>query len=533
MGKNLKLGLIKILIAQIQIVYIFATFPRPIFNVTYMTRLFFGFLFFLHLAGFSQDQDNAKSFDSLFYEIAVNISSSDPSKAMHLSDSLYNYSVNARQKVRALMLSADIFSKQERRQESIEYALKALKIAESSKDYSFQARIYGFMSTEYRLLGFLDKGKEYLLKGMEVSNKIEDKNQVTKFQAMANHELADFAMEAGEYEEAIQYLNLALLGYQKEENEQMRYFVMGNAEELLGRSNMALGNDEEALEHFSKANVLVNKSGSGNTIWAAMIYQGIGAMYLKGKQLDSAEVYLKKSLLISDPSSHGSLKELVFESMTSYYKHRGHLDSSAIFASKYRDISRTNTSKKRQMVNREFNRALSASGNDSQQSSSFPYIVGIIGLLLLLAVFYFWKKRPSSKINRSEAEKSPDGNGITISDSTLKELMQKLQNFEDSENYLDKNMSFSLLVGYLNTNAKYLNYILKNIKEKDFNSYINDLRVEYIISKLKSDPQYLNYKISHLADISGFSSHSNFSANFKRSTDLSPSDFIDDVRKTG
>src|SRR5690606_6813433 len=159
---------------------------------------------------FSQIEKEAKDFESVFYHIAVNVSSANPTQAMHLADSLYSYSVNDTQRIKSLMLRADILEKQEKREEAIEEARKALKIAESSNNYSFQARIYGFLSTQYRNIGFVDKGRGLLEKGIEISSKIEDKIQVTKYKAMAKQELADYAIEAEDYLKALEYLDLAI-----------------------------------------------------------------------------------------------------------------------------------------------------------------------------------------------------------------------------------------------------------------------------------------------------------------------------------
>ena len=491
--------------------------------------------FCLLLSGslFSQTESEAKAFDSIFYDVAVNTLSSNPTRALHLADSLYNYSINDKQRIKSLMLSASVFEKQEKRKEAIEYAMKALKIAKKSKDFSFQARIFGFMSTQYRSLGFTDKGKEFIQKGLDISSKMENKVQVTKYQAMANHELADYAMDEGEYEKAIEYMNLALLGYNNEEDPRLKHFQVANAEELFGRCYLALGKIEQAFKHFSKAKNLIIESEAANSIWAALIYQGIGSTYLEKGEVDSAGVYLKKALVISEESSPGSLKELIYESMSSYYKQEGELDSSAIYASKYRDISKENSSKKNHMLNSEFNRVTSAPEQRSNNNPIYIIISIILGIGIILTIYLFQRKKaPKTLAEEDINKKSVKSNGILISLRAQEELLQKLKGFELSEGFLDKNMSFPGLVSYLNTNAKYLNYILKKEENKDFNTYINDLRIEYIISKLKSDPEYLNYKISYLADISGFSSHSNFSANFKRVTQFSPSEFIESINNS-
>ncbi|WP_310993268.1 helix-turn-helix domain-containing protein [Aequorivita marina] len=90
-------------------------------------------------------------------------------------------------------------------------------------------------------------------------------------------------------------------------------------------------------------------------------------------------------------------------------------------------------------------------------------------------------------------------------------------------------MTIALMASKLQTNSNYIRYILKKKKNKSYNNYINELRIEYIIDKLKSDPTYLQFKISHLAQESGFSSHSTFTKTFKSVVGMSPSTFIKEV----
>ena len=52
-------------------------------------------------------------------------------------------------------------------------------------------------------------------------------------------------------------------------------------------------------------------------------------------------------------------------------------------------------------------------------------------------------------------------------------------------------------------------------QEVELNIAINKLRINFIVEKLKSDPNFINYKISYLAETSGFSSHSTFATIFK------------------
>ena len=83
----------------------------------------------------------------------------------------------------------------------------------------------------------------------------------------------------------------------------------------------------------------------------------------------------------------------------------------------------------------------------------------------------------------------------------------------------------------LDTNTKYISEIIHTHKNKNFNTYINELRINHIIQLMKEDKKYLNYKVSYLAEESGFSSHSAFTVVFKSITGITPKQFISFLKK--
>ena len=105
-------------------------------------------------------------------------------------------------------------------------------------------------------------------------------------------------------------------------------------------------------------------------------------------------------------------------------------------------------------------------------------------------------------------------------------ILSKMKKFEDSNKFLQKEMSLAMLASQFGTNTKYLSEIINKHLGKNFNNYINDLRINYIVEKLKTTPKYLNYKVSYLAEETGFSSHSSFTTVFKNTTGISPNVFI-------
>ncbi len=105
-------------------------------------------------------------------------------------------------------------------------------------------------------------------------------------------------------------------------------------------------------------------------------------------------------------------------------------------------------------------------------------------------------------------------------------ILEKLDGFENSEQFMQKNMSLSTLATLLDVNPKYLSETINRTKGKNFNAYINELRINRIAFLLKNNPEYRNYKISYLAEHSGFSSHSAFATVFKSVTGMTPNAFI-------
>lgn len=129
-------------------------------------------------------------------------------------------------------------------------------------------------------------------------------------------------------------------------------------------------------------------------------------------------------------------------------------------------------------------------------------------------------------------EKNPEKDSNKISKEKEEEILQKLEEFEQSDRFLNKSMSLSLLSSQMEVNTKYLSEVINTHKEKNFNGYINELRINHIAHLLKTDAVFLNYKVSYLAEYSGFSSHSTFTTVFKSVTGMSPNAYIQEISKS-
>jgi AraC-like DNA-binding protein len=174
-------------------------------------------------------------------------------------------------------------------------------------------------------------------------------------------------------------------------------------------------------------------------------------------------------------------------------------------------------------------------------------LTAIVILMMWLAVRWFFANKTQhlqdiisylKLIKNIETKREPvvkSGKNLSIPKDTEDLLLTKLEKFESGKKYLTKDFSLAQLAALLDTNTKYLSEVINKYKRKNFNSYTNELRIRYIVEKLKNDPKYLSYKVSYLAEECGFSSHSLFSAAFKTHTGITPNVFIqflsDDLRR--
>jgi len=124
-----------------------------------------------------------------------------------------------------------------------------------------------------------------------------------------------------------------------------------------------------------------------------------------------------------------------------------------------------------------------------------------------------------------------DKEGFYIPDETLAGLLKKLDKFEKSNRFIEKNVSLSSMAHDLDTNVSYISRIIKEYRGKNFNNYINGLRIEFVTQLLYNDPQYRKYKIAYLASYVGFSSGAVFTNIFKKETGMTPSYFINQLSK--
>jgi len=115
---------------------------------------------------------------------------------------------------------------------------------------------------------------------------------------------------------------------------------------------------------------------------------------------------------------------------------------------------------------------------------------------------------------------------LDLSPDIIAALEEGLHHFEQEKAFTDRSLSINSLAKSLNTNPNYLSKFINRTKNMSFTHYVNNLRIEYCVLKLKEDPMYKKYTIEAIAQEFGFKTGGAFSRSFERNTGIKPSYFI-------
>ena len=491
-------------------------------------------------SGFSQSK-----YDSIFSETAQVLLSSNPKKALKNTDYLYKISSNNAERIKACMLRATLLRQYGLRNEAILSLKRADSIVTIDKNYNLQARINGFLSTLYRENEIYSLGKIHLQKALAVSKKIEDKNEMYKFQGNLSQEIAYYEMYDKKYAKAIEHLKNGNQLFEKAGSGFDKNFQFAVNDELIAKNYLSLQKIDSAMIFFQKAMTELNESQYSNSPLKGFLYNGLANVYYSKADYKKAIENYQKAEQIADASNFFALKQEVYTSLLEFYKKTDN-KKYILYNEKNLELNK-NEEHSRKIIADDLIKSLRKKQveNKSEYQKTTLIIIGIsIFIIIIIVCFNYYRRQQDYKkfksfINKSQAipeaevEVKPKKEIAKeyMSETTENTILESIKEFEKSHFYLNKDLSLNSVAADLNINHRYLSYVINKHKSKDFAGYINELRINYIVDRLKSDSNYLKYKISYLADQSGFSSHSRFTITFKKITGVSPLDFITYLQK--
>ncbi|WP_165585219.1 AraC family transcriptional regulator [Chryseobacterium soli] len=514
-------------------------------------------LVFLLITAVSISAQKISRFDQICERTSAFDSHKDLSKALKTADSLYKSAQNPLDEVKSLLLTAQLYHKAGDLKKSLCFGENANSLVNQIDNPEWAAHVDIFLARQYRQVSLYKRSKKYILIGLDTAPRIADIPKKHELVGILNQEMAYYEIETGNYSQAVLYIERSLQSFEKI-NIKGEDKTRAASYQLLGDIYFKLVDYTVSENYYRKAEELLKEKSSCTL---GLVYNGLGGIRLKQKNWKDADLYLNKAESIADTSRSLRLKKAVYSNINDYYEGTGDNYKASLYAGKYMKAYDGLSARTREFAGTVENpfKSNETSGplNIAKNAVIIILCAALIGLIIsfrlkqkkqhskfknIIRTRVYVKDSPQKFFNKPDdhefsnisVEEMDDTNDEStrkrnepiMTSETETKLLELLEEFEKGILYNSKNMSLPFLAGELNTNTKYLSYVINQHKNADFKTYINRLRITYIVDKLINDEKYRQYKISILADECGFSSHSKFASVFKAVTDFSPSAYI-------
>lgn len=448
---------------------------------------------------------------------------------------------------------AGIFQKQLKFKEAVNNYILAEK-SNTDIDFSYILKLnIAVIKSEY--LGEIDEALQLYKECYTyyIKNGIRNPKYNSFYQEIL-FDIADAFKAKKMIDSATHYNKLGIIEAQFSKDEQMKYLFTLNE----GANQVLNKNYKTALDSINKAfPIMLKYKNKGNTLAAyyylGKVYEGMNNESFAVKNYQSVDsMYLINKKIT--PEFVGGYSFLI-----SYYKKKDDkvnqlkyitrfMSIDSAFQRNYKDIYKT--------IQNEYTIPNLLSDKESVISSlrkdknySYWIFVSLLLIIIVIGIFgikqYKQKKlyrqrfekiisktnldrKNESDINTSLVQQNED---IGIAKEVISKIIERLNDFEFQNQYLQNNITIQSLSEEFETNNKYLSKIIKKYKKKPFIQYINDLRIEYAINQLQTDKKLRNYTIIALTKEFGFNSTESFTTAFAKRTGIKPIYFIKQLEK--
>lgn len=162
-----------------------------------------------------------------------------------------------------------------------------------------------------------------------------------------------------------------------------------------------------------------------------------------------------------------------------------------------------------------------------------PVFVSLLVFIILFLFFVLKRKKKSAGVDndgpdvldfpRKEDEKYKM-NRLTKEECEM--LYERLNRYMQSENpYMNKDLKIADLADTLHTSSHSLSYLFNQYLNVSYYDFVNEWRITEF-KKLVTEDTSSRYTLNALADLCGFSSRASFFRSFKKSTGITPNEYI-------
>jgi len=387
-------------------------------------------------------------------------------------------------------------------------------------------------------------------------------------QGRIHYNLADTYIEINKMDSAKTLIQEGVQAALKNKNSYKYYQYLF----LDGFYNLKLNKYDIAIEKLLKCKEFFAKNENDLNISYTLLNLGKAYDGLKNKD-KAAENFIAIDSI--EQKSNNTFPELrdIYTYLIDYYKEKNNKEKQLYYIERFLKVDKLLDSQFK-YISRELPRRYDTPQllkekeniiNDLQNRKKILYIsISILFIGLLVLLYLYKKSKNSEKRHREIAQKlihsieeknnaftEPEPNVIitdisdkkisfnqieskskSIPEDVVQFILKGLENFETKQQFLKKGITLSSLAKTLKTNSAYLSDVINTYKEKNFASYLNDLRINYALTRLVHDKKFRSYKLSVISEELGYNNEQAFSIAFKKKTGTTLSIYIKEVEKS-
>ncbi|QIY89497.1 helix-turn-helix domain-containing protein [Chryseobacterium gallinarum] len=431
------------------------------------------------------------------------------------------------------------------------------KYAKNLQAFDYVSDIYRMRSNAYREMGLIDECLAELKKSLINVEDIKAPNRRFYRKSLIYESYAGIYESKGDSKKHIFYRHRSIVSsYQMPENNpetiNAKYQNLAYQFASLGLAYSNLKVNDSARYYFKKA-LKIHESDKYDIYvnGRATLLSDMAKFYNDNGEYHHAILFAKKAERFEKQTPMPYIRKDIYHTLFSSYVETHKQDSSRYYSKLYVSLSDSLLKSEKESMITPVKQIIS--DKEHENKTTIKNILIISALILFAAIlmgWLFWRRKNRiihgkykdliAKISEQQNEqklelKNNVGNNqtkasITITDETIKALLLKLEKFENSKKYLRKDVNLTWLANNLSTNTKYLSEVIKVYRNHNFTSYINELRINYIIRKLYENPVYREYKITYLAEECGYATPRVFVNAFKQQTGFTPSYFVEQLK---
>ncbi|MBC8755602.1 tetratricopeptide repeat protein [Kordia sp. YSTF-M3] len=440
-------------------------------------------------------------------------------------------------------------------EKAIEAYYNALTIAKKNKDVDQELIAYSGLIAFLPFINKEDKAVDFSVYALSLVDKASFKNKENHVKVLTT--ICDAFMAQGDYDSMLPHLEKGIALAEK------LNYQAGLLDLYIKKGKFFRHKKkwEQAFLYLHKAETILKENHVANSFFPKVnTNYSLALCYYDLEKYDNAIEYLLNSIaLLKDEDLEKDNVIDTYSLLAKCYSKKGNYKESNIALNtviKLKDSSRLTKDKAINAFHEQDSEtfllqivALQNQGKEDKQRMSYM-LWGIIiaSFAFFLILFLYIKKQKANKATfkaliqkksiLEENEKTTafkksknEIKYIAIDDTTVKEIIERLKKLEDQEYFLNSNCSLSSIAKKVKTNVTYLSQIINNYKGKTFNDYINDLRIEYVLNRLKNDKKFRSFSVKAIATELGYKSDDSFVKHFKNKTGLNPSYYIKELNK--